>query len=548
MEPPLDHLERIPAELKCTVTRYIDNLDDRKALVLVNKAWAEVVAPFLWETLTTDLIQSGQRHVLGLAHPTSNIVKHVRNIKLLSRSLTGNVDHLPMLLAAIPRGQLRGFSSASQIQLSTSNLLLLLHPKLEVFTTPESGVIAHAIQSPWTVGCLSYLKTLSVDVDLFTSKHLQKIWKECPKLVNLGFFQANNSPFRSLNVISVIEEDAFLPVDPGTLIPSIKEDSNLQVQAFEPLKLENLQLGNITLPKRLNTMFQRFDVLALSSLVLDTFAGAKGLLETLAAEFAGGHPGLRKLQITGLPDQVSDEFNTSLLGFLSSFCGLQQLKVQCTSCNKIHVDGIINHGNTLEELCIVNGGIHRQNEDQCFDAADLHKIATTCLKLEQLCLNLYEIDGDRNESDVLGPQPGVAFQPNEFEQALCAIATMPKLRILRLTNPPNYRKAYHRPGEVTRFFPRALQSGTERQGFQARADGVMRYLGEHGSSLKVLAFSPVEVLKKFDRPDKHGHIWPNYFYYRGRMTDDKGTDIAVARPLVNWSKEFPNATILGSLA
>jgi hypothetical protein len=134
MEPPLDHLERLPAELKCAIARYVNNLNDRKALVLANKAWAEVVVPFLWETLTTDLIQSGKRHVLGLAHPKSNIIKHVRNINLLARSLDGgHVDHFPTLLAAIPRGQLRGFSSASQIQLSTSNLLLLLHPKLEVF-------------------------------------------------------------------------------------------------------------------------------------------------------------------------------------------------------------------------------------------------------------------------------------------------------------------------------------------------------------------------------------------------------------------------------
>jgi hypothetical protein len=291
-------------------------------------------------------------------------------------------------------------------------------------------------------------------------------------------------------------------------------------------------------------MFQRIDMLALGRLNSDAFAGASKLLETLASKFADGRPRLHKLRITALPDQISEDFTTSLLLFLSSFRGLRHLTVHCTSCSKVDVDSITNHGITLKTFCVVNGGMNRQAKDRCFDAADLHKIATACPNLEQLCLNLYEIDDDRNESDILGPQPGITFQPNEFEQALCAIAAMPNLRILRLTNPPNYRNAYHRSGERLRFFTRNLQSGIERYGFQARADGIMKYLGEYGSNLQVLAFSPSEVLKKADNPDKHGHVWPDYYYRRGRRMDYKGATVEVAIPLVNWKEEFPNAEIL----
>jgi hypothetical protein len=90
---------------------------------------------------------------------------------------------------------------------------------------------------------------------------------------------------------------------------------------------------------------------------------------------------------------------------------------------------------------------------------------------------------------------------------------MPKLRILRLTNPPNYRKVYHRPSELLHFLVRNLQSRLERHRFKARADGLMQYLGDHGSNIKLLAFSPVEKLKKADSPDKQGHVWPDYYYY-----------------------------------
>jgi hypothetical protein len=73
-----------------------------------------------------------------------------------------------------------------------------------------------------------------------------------------------------------------------------------------------------------------------------------------------------------------------------------------------------------------------------------------------------------------------------------------------------------------------------------------------------LALSPVEKLKKADTPDtgKHGHAWADccyyyyhyyYYHYRGCMMDDRGTDVAVARPLVDWKTELPDATIFGDV-
>ena len=44
-----------------------------------------------------------------------------------------------------------------------------------------------------------------------------------------------------------------------------------------------------------------------------------------------------------------------------SFNGLRQLHFECSNCIKIDVDGIINHGETLTNLLVVNGSIHRQD-------------------------------------------------------------------------------------------------------------------------------------------------------------------------------------------
>jgi hypothetical protein len=451
------------------------------------------------------------------------------------------VDDLRTLLAVMPRDQLQGFKSANPMQLSTLQVLLLRQHKLLKLEVPTNNAFYSAVQSPWTIGCLTSLMSITIFVTSLTCGGLRKLWDECPKLTHISFVEGCTSPigFMGGPVATVIPEDAFTPI-PSTSVG----DANSLAHHTDKLRLLSLRLGHVTLPQSLDAMFQRIDMLVLRELTLINFVDASRLFEAMAAEFTKGHPGLRTLDVKDRAEQVSEKFVTSLCLLLFSFQGLRSLRLQLINCNKLDVDSIVNHGKTLKALHIVNGGFQRQDASRCLDALDMHKIATACPKLEQLCLNLYEIDEDRNESDVLGPQPGIAFTPNEFENALIAIASMPVLSILRFTNPPNYRKVFHRSGELLRYFKRNLLSGVERQGFQARADGLMQYLGENGSNIKVLAFSPVESLKKVDGPDKHGHVWPHYYYYGVRMKDRKGTDVVVARPLVGWKNEFPDATVL----
>ncbi|KAH4103590.1 hypothetical protein HBH98_011040 [Parastagonospora nodorum] len=531
-----DQLDRLPNELKSEVAHYVTELSERKALVLVNKAWAEIILPHLWNTLTTDLLQTGQRNVRGLAHANSNIIKHVSRIHLLTRSCDTKVDHLPALLAAIPRGQLRTFKSISTLQTSTVNLLLLLHSNLEELELPLGQAFANAIQSEWTTGCFSNITSATVFVDTFSCEGLQKLWTECPKLTQLSLGATKNG--------AAILEDAFLSTHNECVgTTGNTDDATCSKAKHLGLRLAYLWLGGIALPVQLDTMFRQINILTLSTLWLGATVGASRFLEAMAMEFTKGQPNLQKLNVRMAAIQTP-ELATSLLLLLNSFYGLKMLTIHRTDCDKIDVDSLVHHGETLETLSIVNGGIHRRDVNKCFDASDMQKIATGCPNIRQLCLNLYEIAGDENEDDILGPRQGVPYTPNEFEQALTAIAGMPKLRILRFTNPPNYRKAYFRNGELARFFHRNLQMGLERYSFQARADGIMRYLGEHGSDLKALALSPIGVTEKVTLADKHGHTWPHYYYYRGRMTDHKGTDVAIARPLRSWKDECPDALVL----
>jgi hypothetical protein len=207
---------------------------------------------------------------------------------------------------------------------------------------------------------------------------MQKIWTECPKIVSLTLFRPAGSTTN-------IQDDAFVLTHSRMLHPTTREGDTSSVYVVEPLRLDYLRLRIVTLPQRLDNMFQRIDMLALGRLNLDAFAGASKLLKTLASKFADGRPRLHELRITALPDQILEVFTTSLLLFLSSFRGLRHLTVHCTSCSKVDVDSITNHGITLKRLCVVNGGMNRQAKDRCFDAADLHKIATACPNLEQLC-------------------------------------------------------------------------------------------------------------------------------------------------------------------
>ncbi|KAI4912140.1 uncharacterized protein J4E92_010186 [Alternaria infectoria] len=492
----------------------------------------------MWETFTTDLLaNTGSRNVLGLASPASNIVKHVRQINLLDRPKAfKEADQLPQLLAAIPRGQLCGFKSGSGVPISTLELLLQIHPELEHFIIPGTQM-SQILQSPWTGSSLSSLTRTEVSPNTITPREFRELWVRCPKLTHIRMMQSETVTSTSINL-----DEGYFGVDTTSAVSQGGSDTTQSDTVS--LRLSSLHIGALILPATFGTMFQRIDIIALTELVLDGTARVAKLLESMGSDFQKREPSLRKLRLSKKNEGESNQTKSQLQLFLLSFHGLRQLHFECNDCTKIDVDAIINHGETLTDLLVVNGGMHRQDATKCMSAEDLRKVATACPNLEQLCLNLYEIDPDTPEGDFLGPKTSVPSESTEFEKALSAIASMKALRLLRLTNPPNYRKAYHRQGEFMRFFRRSLESGEQRYAFQARADSIVRYMGDRGSNIKLLAFSPIGLLTKAATADKNGHVWPEYFYSCERMKGNRGTEISIARAVRDWKAEMPEATIL----
>jgi len=69
-------------------------------------------------------------------------------------------------------------------------------------------------------------------------------------------------------------------------------------------------------------------------------------------------------------------------------------------------------------------------------------------------------------------------------------------------------------------------------------------MGDRGSNIRLLAFSPMESLTKAATADKNGHFWPHYFYSCERMKGNRGTEMSIARAVRDWKTEMPDATIL----
>jgi hypothetical protein len=105
---------------------------------------------------------------------------------------------------------------------------------------------------------------------------MQKIWTECPKIVSLTLFRPAGSTTN-------IQDDAFVLTHSRMLHPTTREGDTSSVYVVEPLRLDYLRLRIVTLPQRLDNMFQRIDMLALGRLNLDAFAGASKLLKNYAS-------------------------------------------------------------------------------------------------------------------------------------------------------------------------------------------------------------------------------------------------------------------------
>jgi hypothetical protein len=217
--------------------------------------------------------------------------------------------------------------------------------------------------------------------------------------------------------------------------------------------------------------------------------------------------------------------------------------VHAEGCRRVDITAIAHHGSTLRTLVLSKGWSHSFVPIN----SDLAGMLSQCPNIEQLCLDLYDLQPnvrDENDVDFVAPPPNCASAKSPFEVALTAIAKLSKLHTLRITDPKAYRSGTNLRLTITEEQNGVIRSGSQRHHFHTAANALMQYLNDHGSKVKLLAFSPIDEFTACRDPDLNGHFWPHYYYYKATFTDCFGNNTAVARPLKLWKLDFPESWIL----
>jgi hypothetical protein len=190
---------------------------------------------------------------------------------------------------------------------------------------------------------------------------------------------------------------------------------------------------------------------ALTFLSVDTCPDTSRFLDGLTQTVREHIPSLSMLQIMYVPPDQSWDFERACTALLRAFGGLRALYIQCEDCGKIDVAAILNHGSTLRVLLVVTGTVHRRNPDMCFSAADITRLASVCPRIQQLCLNIFDLAPGASE-DLAGSHikafPDVVVPQTHFEAALGAIAKMPSLQTLRLPDSRIFRIGTDQGGDM----------------------------------------------------------------------------------------------------
>ena len=195
----------LPVEMVEYVFTFVRQRPDQGAACLVSRSWRHHMAPKMWEKLETNLRESGGRSLRTLLKADSNILPHVRELKICSLTSMDDMedmeDRLRLLVAALPRDKLRMVYCTYYITDSTFRQLLLSQRKLEsiqvdtTFTnldqTSDSHFLFHDYHS-WTASMMSEVKQIKFDIGMEedgqaeeTFRILRKVFDECPRLENL---------------------------------------------------------------------------------------------------------------------------------------------------------------------------------------------------------------------------------------------------------------------------------------------------------------------------------------------------------------------------
>ena len=358
------------------------------------------MAPKMWEKLETNLRESGGRSLRTLLKADSNILPHVRELKICSVTFGHDMeDRLKLLIAALPRDKLRTIHCTYYIKDLTFQQLLLSQRKLESiqvatsFTNldqrTESHFLSHDYFS-WTASMMSEVK--QIKFDLFrkengqarkTFKILRKAFDACSKLENL----------------ILIDTRAF----PGSLQDILSYATGGQL--FFQLTSVTLQ-GLDLVPNGSQPFCHNFNVTNLQQMNLTSCDDVIPFLDSLTRSYSEMSGALKVLSIQLREDDPTPvETASSVEGFLKACPKLKDLSLVLARCPLVGKDCLLSHADTLRSLVVSTDPL----EQRAYSKHDLERILKACKRLKCLAINFPPI----RLGSVTKPRQGLRFDESE---------------------------------------------------------------------------------------------------------------------------------------
>ncbi|KAH7411683.1 hypothetical protein DE146DRAFT_248946 [Phaeosphaeria sp. MPI-PUGE-AT-0046c] len=300
------------------------------------------------------------------------------------------------------------------------------------------------------------------------------------------------------------------------------------------------------------------------------------MLETLISTYAQGPCTLKKLTLCLTSHAVKHSDGLGICHdierVLLSFRGLESIFLDMSHLGLVSKESVINHSQSLETSGI--GTSHAMSV--AYKTSDLAVILNDCTKLTQLAiplgigtskwtglchdeLDLQVAHADQQQVNNIQASlvSAVAFRLCSSRTELvhfadyyvlqAAIATHSRLHSFRTMDCPyldwncDSNEYQWTDGRLPDMYVEVAAVA-----LQNLATQVFRYLCEHGSRFRALAWKPLRRNHELDTdsiPDSNGHCWPAYAYYKGRVTDAQGVARVVAIPVSNYEGEMLESDI-----
>lgn len=404
-------LQGFPTEILDNIFIFIRAEVDQRSVSLVSHRWCDVMTPHMFRYFTTDMCPTSDKEMAALIHPDSRILRHIRNLTVEEESEFSEED-LDLLLAALPRDQLRSFTHEGRKQLSTHTLQLLLqcHRTLNFLCATGVPSIAELKHSSAIIPHLASVRTFSVTVPRETVegdaielyfRNAHHIIQNMPEIFSLRFRcgAGNTGSRRRINIAPLFAQGA----------------SPLRLS-----RLKHLSLRSVQMVPNYHALLGSLEILRLKTLYLNNCVNVQSLLDTMTSAFEAeeSRGDLRRF-ILFLDQRGSRSLADvhAVEGFLKACPRLNFLKLGYMDYHKIDTSCIAVHAETLNVLSLAT------MEGHVYHPGDIQHLLSVCTGLNQLGLNfpqpkLGSTSGFPNTVAFGRPHSHSAHVSNELETLL----------------------------------------------------------------------------------------------------------------------------------